>query len=183
MKMVSSKSIIWDSSTTLKLLTYFMENPTQEFYAKEVSDKTGISTGATHDHLKKLFREGFLRTRERGRMTLYQLERESEVVKHLKIAYNLSKTVVDKLKEIGKKLGVEIHLYGSAARGENKEESDWDLLIIGNVDSSKLERNLGSIEIDENLKFSLYSRSEWNQMEEKDPAFFERVEKDKIRLV
>jgi predicted nucleotidyltransferase len=181
--MISSKSIIWDSSTTLKLLTYFMENPTQEFYAKEVSDKTGISTGATHDNLKKLSREGFLRARKKGRMTLYQLEKESEVVKHLKIAYTLSKNVVDKLKEIGKKLDVEIYLYGSAARGENKEESDWDLLIIGNVDSSKLEKNLDSIKTDENLKPSLYTQNEWNQTEEKDPAFFERVEKDRIRLI
>ncbi len=160
-----------------------MENPTHEFYAKEISDKTGISTGATHDHLKKLSRNELLKTREKGRMTLYQLEKESEIVKHLKIAYNLSKTVVGKLKEVGKKLDVEIYLYGSVARGEDKEKSDWDLLIIGNVDSSKLEENIDSIETDENLKPTLYSRSEWNQMEKKDPAFFERVEKDRIRLV
>ncbi len=181
--MISSKSIIWGSSTALKLLTYFMENPTQEFYAKEISDKTDISTGAAHNNLKKLSQEGFLKARERGRMTLYQLERKREVVKHLKIAYNLSKTVVNKLKEIGKKLDVEIYLYGSVARGENKEKSDWDLLIIGNVESSKLEKTLESIKTDETLKPSLYSRTEWNQMEEKDPAFFERVEKDRIRLV
>lgn len=167
----------------MKLLTYFMENPTQEFYGKEISDKTGISTGAAHAHLKKLSREGLLKARAEGRMTFYQLERESEVVKHLKIAYNLSKPVVDKLKEIGKKLSVEIYLYGSVARGEDRKESDWDLLVIGNVESSKLEKNFGSIKTDENLNHTFYSRSEWNGMEESDPAFFERVEKDKIRVV
>lgn len=116
-------------------------------------------------------------------MTFYRLERDSEIIKHLKIAYNLSKPLTDELGEIGRRLGVEIYLYGSVARGEDKEKSDWDLLVIGEIESSKLEKELDSTETDENIKATLYSHNEWNRMEEEDPAFFERVEKDKIRLV
>lgn len=183
MKMNSSKSIIWESSTLMRLLTHFMENPSQEFYGKEIAESTDLSTGATHNHLKELTQSGLLSARKEGRMTFYRLERDSEIIKHLKIAYNLSKPLTDELGEIGRRLGVEIYLYGSVARGEDKEKSDWDLLVIGEIESSKLEKELDSTETDENIKATLYSHNEWNRMEEEDPAFFERVEKDKIRLV
>ncbi len=183
MKTSSTKSILWESSTVLKLLVHFMENPTREFYGKKVADETGVSIGATHGGLKKLSGGGILKERKEGRMTFYQLERESEEVKHLKIAYNLSKPVVSELMNVGEKLEVEIYLYGSVARGEDKEDSDWDILIVGDLGGSEIEDELGSIETDENLKPTLYSMSEWNSIEKEDPAFFERVQRDRIRLI
>jgi predicted nucleotidyltransferase len=183
MKTNSNKSIIWESSTVLKLLVHFMENPTCEFYGKKVADETGVSVGAAHSGLKKLSDRGILKERKEGRMTFYRLERESEEVKHLKIAYNLSKPVVKDLKKIGEKLDAEIYLYGSVARGEDKEDSDWDILVIGDLSRPELEDEIDSIETDENLKPALYSMGEWNSVEKEDPAFFERVERDKIRLI
>ena len=183
MKTVSFDSVIWKSSTAMKLLTHFMENPTREFYGKEIAERTDVSVGAAHNHLKKLSHTGLLKTRKKGRMTFYKLKKENEIIKKLKTAYNLSKPLNKKLKEVGKKLDVEIYLYGSVARGEDTKGSDWDLLVIGDVNSSRLQGELDSIETDETLKPSLYSPEEWNRVEEEDPAFYERVEKDKIRLV
>ena len=63
---------------------------------------------------------------------------------------------------------------------EPDEEDDPDEL---DVEYFVLEEELDSIETDEDLKPTLYSMSEWNSIEEEDPAFFERVERDRIRLV
>lgn len=183
MKINSSKKIIWKNSTALKILIYFMETPTEEFYGSEISKDTGISVGAVNKYLTKLCEEGFLKKKKKGRMIFYSLKRESKVIKHLKIAYNLSKEVVGTIKAIGERLNVEIFIYGSVARGEDKKSSDWDFLIIGDISSSKLQKELGDIETDINIKPSIYTRKEWIEMEEKDPAFYERVERDKIRLV
>ncbi|MFB6089321.1 MAG: nucleotidyltransferase domain-containing protein [Candidatus Aenigmatarchaeota archaeon] len=178
----NTKIDLWKSSTQLKLLEFFFRNPTEDFYAKQVSDRTGMSVGAANEHLKKLLGSGLLNRKKEGRMSFYTLDRDNPIVKHLKIAHNLSKSVCEELRKIGRELDLEIYLYGSVARGEDKEGSDWDILVIGDVGSAKLQDKLEVIDIIE-INTSIFTRSEWNKMEEDDPAFYERVEHDKIRLI
>lgn len=179
MKTISS---IWNNSTQLKLLIFFMEHPTNEFYGSQVSKFTGISVGAVSKHMVSLCKENLLNKKINGRMAFYSLNTENQIMKHLKIAYNLSKDVIRKLKRIGAELGVEIYLYGSVARGENKESSDWDVLVIGNVSLASIEKKIDDLKNVE-IKVSLYTIAEWSKLEKSDPAFYERVEKDNIRLV
>ncbi len=113
-------------------------------------------------------------------MCLYKLNTESPIVKQFKILLNITKI----FPLIAKVKGVQIYLYGSMARGEDLEDSDIDLLIIGKTSEDilttirKIESELGK-----RVKASFYSEVEWSKMARKDPAFYERVEKDKIRLV
>lgn len=167
----------------MKILSLFLENPKEEYYGSEVSDKTGISVGAVNEHLKKLSAAGFLKVESKGRMTFYTLNKEDATVKHIKTARNLSKPLIEKLKGLGKKLDLEIYIYGSVARGEDKKDSDWDLLVIGDIDSAELQGEVDKLDEDIQINTSLFTRSEWNRMEKEDPAFYERVERDKIRLV
>jgi predicted nucleotidyltransferase len=85
---------------------------------------------------------------------------------------------------VEKLAGVEFFLYGSCARGEEREESDIDLLVIGKRTEeiikilSVLEKKTGRT-----VRASFYSQLEWSRTAREDPAFYERVEKDKIRLI
>ncbi len=185
MKTLSSESIIWRSNTALKLLLFFFEHPTKEFYEKQVSTETKISLGAVNKYLRELANNGFLILETKGKMKFFKLNRENMVVKRLKIAYSLSLPVVRLLAEIGKKLGIKMYLYGSAARGEDVEDSDWDILVIGNVKLKNLEKEIRNIreKFDKKIKLMTFTSNEWIKMKEKDPAFYERVEKDRIGLV
>jgi predicted nucleotidyltransferase len=184
-KIKKNNKIIWENNTALKILLLFFDNPTREFYEKQVADSTGLSTGAVNKYLKTIAKEGFLKLAKRGNMNFYLLERENAVVKHFKIAYSLSEPAVDSIKNFAKKFGVKTYVYGSVARGENTEESDWDILIIGEIKLNELDAELRAIrnQFDVQLKTIVFTQSEWTAMEKKDKAFYERVEKDKIELI
>lgn len=185
MKTISSKSIIWQSNTALKLLLFFLENPTREFYEKQVKEKTGLSLGATNKYLIRLAAENLLSLERRGKMKFFKLNRENMLVRQLKITYSLSLPIIDSLKEIGEKLGVKLYLYGSVIRGEDVEDSDWDVLVLGNVRLEDLEKAILPIrrKFEKKIKLMVFKRNEWIKMAEKDPAFYERVERDKIELI
>ncbi len=183
MKTISSKSVIWKNNTALRLLLFFIENPTKELYEKEVSEKTKISLGATNKYLKILAEEGYLLREQKGKMNFYRLNR-TNVTKFLKISYTLSKPFVSDLQKVGDRFDVKMFLYGSVARGEDDENSDVDILILGKP-RVELQKEILKIKrkYDVRLKLNIFSQREWSKMHESDPAFYERVEKDKIELV
>ena len=99
--------------------------------------------------------------------------------------------VIDNLKTIaGKTLpeGSTLLLYGSRARGDNRPDSDWDLLIL--LDKPKLSSQdydygypfseLGW-EINEEINAQVYSKQEWDGYHF--TPFYKNVEHDKIVLV
>jgi predicted nucleotidyltransferase len=185
MKTLSSKSIIWSSNTALKLLLFFFEHPTKEFYEKQVSTETKISLGAVNKYLRELANNGFLVLETKGKMKFFRLNRENMVVKQLKTAYSLSLPTTKLIADMGRKLGIKIYIYGSVARGEDVEDSDWDILAVGNVKLSDVEKEIRGIRENFNKKIKLmtFTSNEWIKMKEKDPAFYERVEKDRIELI
>ena len=84
--------------------------------------------------------------------------------------------------------GSTLYLYGSRARGDYHEESDWDLLIL--LDKQSLEaadygvaypfRELGW-EIGEDLNPSLYTKKQWESWSYL--PYHKNVEHDKIVLL
>lgn len=87
--------------------------------------------------------------------------------------------VLLKVKEI-----VEIYLYGSCARGEERKDSDIDLLFIGKIKREKIINTIEkfSEKIGKSINFRIFSQIEWSMLQKKDKPFFERVEKDKIQI-
>lgn len=183
MKTTSCESVIWENNTALKLLLFFIEHPKKEFYESEVSLETEISIGATNKYLKMLLEEGYLTREKKGKMNFYRLNR-TEIVRFLTIAYNLSKPFISEIRDIGRRFNAKIYLYGSFSRGENDEYSDIDILVLGkvNMDFNREIMNIRK-KYNINLKPNVFTRMDWLMMREKDPAFYERVEKDRIELI
>ena len=84
----------------------------------------------------------------------------------------------------------EIYLFGSRARGDFNEDSDWDLLILLNGDISSdrkfnVTKSLVTIEILENVSFNriYFTYDDWlyNKLIHATP-FYENVSKDSIKL-
>ena len=91
---------------------------------------------------------------------------------------------LDFLLALSKKHGFEAYLYGSAARGEEVEESDLDIIIIGKVKKEELlpEIQRQSALLKKEIRIRIFTPLEWAQLSDNDKAFYERVEKDKILL-
>lgn len=100
--------------------------------------------------------------------------------------------LMNRLKEYSKRSfpsNAHVWLYGSRARGTYKADSDWDILIILDKDSTTQQdfNNyafplclLGS-EFDEVIIPVLYSKKEWAKM--KSTPFYENVNRDKVTLL
>jgi len=166
--------------TAMKILEFFMDNPSKEFYDSEIIKKLKISKASSIKWLRIMTEYGYLSRRTSGRMILYRFKTDNILMKELK-RLKLVSFLVPEFKKINE---VEVYLYGSGARGEDNEESDVDLLVIGKT-SDELIGLIGNIEkkLNRRVKISSFSQLEWSKMSRKDPAFYERVEKDKVRLI
>ena len=83
----------------------------------------------------------------------------------------------------------EIYLYGSRARGDFKQNSDWDLLILLNIKNisfeyeTKIMDSFYEIELETGEIFSplIYSKNEWNNKHSITPLF-ENIKKEGVRV-
>ena len=107
---------------------------------------------------------------------------------YISMGYN---EVIKKLKKLGAKIlppDARLFLYGSRARGDFNDNSDWDLLLLlnrpkKNDDYEKIAYPLMELGFDLGQYFSVhtYSNDEWDGMSFL--PFYKNVERDKIVLV
>jgi len=83
----------------------------------------------------------------------------------------------------------EIILYGSRARDDYRETSDWDYLVIvnGTVDSARTDRIRSALyeielESDQIINSIIRSREEWQSLRYSVLPFHENIEREGIRL-
>ncbi len=84
--------------------------------------------------------------------------------------------------------GAQIILFGSRARGDERIDSDWDLLVLTeypvDLDKEQLFRNnLYNLELETGEPFSLiaYSKNDWNTKQRISP-FYANVKKEGISI-
>lgn len=161
-----------------RILRYFLEHPTREIHAGLLIKEVKMSRKAMFDGLSCLLSAGLLGMKEIGRTKQYHLARDHPLVKQLKTLLSLD-AILPLLKGL-EGCGVEVYLYGSAARGEDTEKSDIDLLLIGDMPR---EVALGKIRGGQRVKPVYLTFLEYSTLARKDRAFYERLEKDRKRLI
>jgi len=167
------------SKSTSRMLAYFLEAPKGRFYLAQLVKKTGLSKNSAIKALKELEKTGILSREELGKTVLYGLVRDDPVVKELKKLLVIS--VASKAMKAFAVAGCEAYLYGSAARGENDEKSDIDVLLLCDRKEKAVSR-LNSIK-DERIKPLIMTQMDYAALLRKDKPLYERIEKDKVRLI
>ncbi|MBU1886816.1 nucleotidyltransferase domain-containing protein [Candidatus Micrarchaeota archaeon] len=160
------------------ILRHFLENPTTRIHAELLRKQIKIAKKSLLDGLCVLAESEILKIIQIGRTKQYYLNRDNVIVKQLKILYNIE-TIIPLLKKLQNE-SVEAYLYGSAARGENIEKSDVDLLIIGH---GRAADTLSKLQNNKKVEPVYFTFVEYAQLARKDKPFYERIEKDKIRLI
>jgi predicted nucleotidyltransferase len=119
----------------------------------------------------------------KGGLRIYRLNKESLAVRQMKILLN-STTIYDAIKDFAG-ADFEVYLYGSMARGEDLEESDADLLIIGEISAGRLVKLVKAIEkvMGHEVKPVVMSRIEYAELPQKNSAFYENLDRDRIRII
>lgn len=100
--------------------------------------------------------------------------------------------ILTQIQSLGKKVlpkGSSLLLYGSRARGDNREDSDYDLVVLVDKEKQQLQdftdfaypfMEMGW-ELGAEINPMLYTRKEWSQRHF--TPFYKNVEHDKIVLV
>lgn len=99
--------------------------------------------------------------------------------------------MIDRIKQTAASVlpkGSTLYLYGSRARGDHHEDSDWDLLLLldkpklssGDYDYTYPFRELGW-DVGEEINPHVYTKKQWNEWTFL--PYHKNVERDKIVLV
>ncbi len=166
----------------LHLLVFLSTHPSSECTYTELRKKTNLAKATLSKWLSYLRKEQIIEERALGKNKLYHINTHSMVITQLKVLITLAS--LDFFLPLSEKHSFQAYLYGSAARGEDVEVSDIDILIIGKIKKEEImpEIQKQSAKLKKPIKIQIFTSLEWAQMVEKDKAFYERAEKDKIRL-
>lgn len=165
----------------LRIHKFFLRNPSIKISYTDLRKKIKIAKATLTKWLNFLLKENLVEVEKIGVVKLFSLNNENIINKELKILDNILSLLP--LVKVGKENNVKIYLYGSGARGEDNENSDIDLLVIGKINNKIIaDINKISKNIERNIKISAFTQLQWSQMSRKDKPFYERVEKDKKDL-
>lgn len=120
------------------ILTQLYGHPNQEFYLRELARSTGTTPSSLQRDLAALTRAGIILRIMRGHQVYFSANRACPVFEELRGLVVKTFGVVEILRDGLQALADRIEaafVYGSIARGEERAESDIDLLIIGKVSS------------------------------------------------
>jgi len=130
-----------------KILNELFRNPTTQFYGKEMAEKLNVSKTAISYAVRDLAKMDLIKLEKKFLLSI-KLNRENKETFDLKRLYNLKNIYFSNLiNNLSDKLpGATIVLFGSYAFGEDTEDSDIDIAIIGykekSIDTTKEEKNM-----------------------------------------
>ncbi|MDO8740463.1 MAG: nucleotidyltransferase domain-containing protein [Candidatus Woesearchaeota archaeon] len=166
----------------IEILSFFITSPAAEISQTALIKKTKIAKATAVKWMDFLVKNDFLNCKKIGVTNLYRLNNDNLIIKQLKV----TNTIIQ-LQDLSrlKDKNMEIYLYGSSSRGEDMENSDIDLLIIGDVKRNEIINLIDDLskKINKKINFNIFKYIEWSMMQKKDNAYYERVEKDKMRLL
>ena len=162
------------ATNALKVLALFLRRPTAQLYGNEVMHLTGLSRAGVNFALRDLAKTKLLTHEKRGKMHFYRLIDNQPIVRQLKLIMTIAllAPLIDDLKMHTRR----VILYGSAARGEDHEESDIDLLIVTR-EKKIVENQLRKYSLPQKFQIIMHTSQEWTKIETENNVFADQVEK------
>ena len=176
----SSLGVLLLGKTRLAILSLLLPQPERRLYLREILRLTGAGQGAVQRELKKLTIVGILTKTHEGNLTYYQANRLAPVFGDLRGLVEKTAGIAGALRTALLPLADSIEhafLYGSIARGEERADSDIDLMVVGGVSFldvvtavSELQESLGR-----EINPTVFTPTEFRQRIEEGDQFLTRV--------
>lgn len=173
------------SKTRQTLLKAFFEAPDTELYTRQLAGKYHISVGTLHRELKKLSSSGILQSRKIGNIKLFSLNKQNPIYEEIKNIISKTEGVIKFIKDaISGIKGIKAaFIYGSFAKGDERQDSDVDIFLIGEVDEDKLIIRISNLEkkLFREVNYTRYAESEYkNEKKKKNSFILEVIKGEKI---
>ena len=146
----------------VKVFEEFLRDFKAELTGSFIAKKKKLNQKTTANFLNKLEREAILKSKKQGKNRLYSLNLENrEIVKNFIIAVEHLRAINFYknnllIKEISEKIQDQIKgiaiIFGSYAKGIQKQDSDLDILIIGKCNEKEINKTSRTYKIEISLK-------------------------------
>ncbi len=179
---------LFSSRVRVEILSAFLMNPERELYVREVERLTGEDYKNVSMELRNLEEIGLLSSRNEGNLKYFSLNKEFVIYEELKSIFMKTKGAVGIIREaVSTKRHIDYaFIYGSFATGEERAESDIDVMVIGEISLEEVLRLIRGPEekLSREINLSLYDLQEMRKrMKDRNPFIMEVLEGSKIMLV
>lgn len=156
---------LFGSEARVKVISLFMLNVSNEYYLREIAQKTGLAVRSVQRVVGNLVEIQILERESRGNSVYFRLNNKNLILEDLKAIFLKTVGLGDLLRDVlSQQQNIEVaFIYGSVAKGEETAESDIDLALIGSIspkDSSavlsELEDNVGR-----EINATVFTSEEW----------------------
>jgi predicted nucleotidyltransferase len=176
------------SSTRAELLGLFFNNPDDRFYLREIARHIGKDAAGIKRELDKLVKIGLLAIEKRGVQKYYFANRHSPIFSEMKGLIFKTTGVQGAMKtSLSRLKGVKTaFIYGSYAKGSEKEDSNINLMVIGQANITELNDMVMGLEekLNRDIDYLVFDEQEYKKRKEsKDPFIRELLKGKKIFLV
>ncbi len=150
-----------------KILAATLLSPEKSWYLSELAAHLRTAPSSLQREVASLTKSGILRRTGDGRRTYYQAETTSPVFRELRLLFSKTAGIVPTLETELRQFGAQIRwaaIYGSVARGQERAQSDIDLVIVGPISLSNLLPALRRVErhLCREVNVTRYSETEFN---------------------
>jgi predicted nucleotidyltransferase len=136
------------SKTRRAVLALLYGHTDKSFYLRQIVREAGVGLGPAQRELRQLTDAGLIQRTVQGRQVYYKADQESPVFKEIKSlvtkTVGVAETLQKALASIKKRIKIAL-VYGSIARGEEKQRSDIDILIVGDMTFSEIVKKLSGV--------------------------------------
>jgi predicted nucleotidyltransferase len=150
------------------ILGWLLGHPDESFFLRQIARQTGLPIGSVQRELEALTAAGLLTRKTQGRQVYFQADRASPVFPELQSLFVKTAGVADAIRAGLGPLLDRIDLafvYGSTARGEVRNQSDVDLMVIGSVTFGEVVDALGNTQgiLGREINPTVYSPDEFRK--------------------
>jgi predicted nucleotidyltransferase len=133
--------------TRRAILSLLYTHPDEKFYLRQIARFSNTGMGSVQRELKLLLNAGIIKAEPRGNMVNYHVNDKCTVYSELKgiiiKTAGMGDAIKASLSSISDKIKTAF-IYGSFARGQERKDSDIDLMIIGDVSFSDAVESISS---------------------------------------
>lgn len=130
----------------------------------------GPGNGATQRILDSFEKAGIVAKEARGNQRLYRVNKKHPIYPELRSiclkTFGLADVITDELKKFAQNIETAF-VFGSMAKGEERADSDIDLMVVGDVDYFELGQAIENLKgiLGRDIHLNLHTPAEWNDLQ------------------
>lgn len=149
----------------------------ESYYVREIAGKLDISLATVSRTLIELEKGGLVTREDKGRLAMYSVDIKNPLLREMKVFLTLIE-LNDLLLQL-RNISSRIILFGSCVRGEDRSESDIDMVILSKNRKSVL-KAVNSYQSERKISAIVLSKDEYFKLKINDKPFYNQIMAGKI---